>query len=175
MKIIKSLILAASLCGFASGATVNISSGLTTQGVTVTSNSLAVTNFLVAVGNWNGTTFTQFGSSFIDSEKINGQVIATSPTSLNGLPVHLFIGSGTTTANSSEFIIVGRTTSVLFPADVTGTGSATFNATSGAVLQTLTSSNASVVGNTINFAPVPEPSVALLGALGVLGLVRRRR
>jgi hypothetical protein len=175
MKIIKALLLSAIFSSFASGATVNITSGLTTQGVTVTSGGLAVTSFYVAAGNWNGSVFTQFGNGFVDTDKINGQIIATSPTSLNGLPVHLFIGSGSSIANSAEFIIVGRTTSVLFPADVTGTGSATFAATSGAVLETLTATGASVEGNTINFVPIPEPSTALLGLLGVAGLIRRRR
>lgn len=175
MKYIKTLLLGVFLSGFANAATVNITSGLTTQGITVTSNGSALTNFLVAAGNWNGSVFTVFGSPIIDTGKISGQIVATSPTSLNGLAVHLFIGSGTTIANSSEFIIVGRTTSVLFPADVTGTGSATFAATAGSFLTTQTATNAVIDGNTIAFTAIPEPSIALLGALGVFGLVRRRR
>lgn len=175
MKLIKTLLIAGLLSSFASAATINITSGLTTQGVTVTSGGLATTGHFLAAGNWNGTLFTQFGAGIQDDAKINGQIIATSPTSLNGLPVHLFIGNGTSVETSTSYIIVGRTTSVLFPADVTGTGSATFSVVSGAVLTNQTSVNAEIVGNTINFTPIPEPSTALLGLLGIAGLIRRRR
>jgi MYXO-CTERM domain-containing protein len=43
--------------------------------------------------------------------------------------------------------------------------------TSGTDLESVSFANA----NTLRFTAVPEPSAALLGALGALGLLRRRR
>lgn len=176
MKLIKSALMLVLMAAASNAATINVTAGLPTQGLVVTTDGLARPNQLVAVGNFGGGVFTSFGTPILDTGKINGQFVATGPTSLNGLPVHLFVGSGTTIANSAEFIILSNNGNPLFPADVTGIAATTFAATLSSVLTVVTSQSAQLLpNNTINFVAIPEPSTMLLGALGALGLLRRRR
>ena len=98
--------------------------------------------------------------------------------------MYVFIGSGATFAASGEFLVL-KTTFTFDPAESGPT----------AFLKTITAANAtplfgSAVANvftttadasqtpgwqTASFGAVPEPSAALLGAIGALGLLRRRR
>ncbi len=96
--------------------------------------------------------------------------------------MYVFVGSGTTFAGSSEFLVLK--TNFTFDAGESGPT---------AFVKTMTSANSSVLFGTtttnvfttgadasqnagFRTAPVvPEPSAALLGALGALGLLRRRR
>ena len=175
-KLVKLLIATLLSSAFAGAATINLSAGLPSQGITTTVDGVASTQHLLAVGNFSEGVFTIFGSAIVDTDKLNGQFVATGPTSLNGLAVHLFVGSGSTVENSEQFVILANTTSnPLFPADVTGTGATTYIASQGSQLSIVSSNNASLTGNVIDFTAVPEPSVAILGALGALGLIRRRR
>jgi hypothetical protein len=138
---------------------------------------------LIAVGHWDGTTWTQFGAAFADpadNAAVNGSVTASGPATLNGLQVHVYIGFGTEVNTSSGNFAILRSlvsgTPVAFPSDVSsGIGSSTFfaNTASPNTLQLVTGNNATLTNNVVNF--VPEPSAALLGALGVVGLLRRRR
>jgi len=175
----KSLIKIAAIAltiGGASAATINVTAGLSFlgQGYSVTSNSVATT-YVMAAGNWDGSTFTAFGPELLkgDSDLIAGQFAATSPTTLNNLPVHIFIGSGATVAGSTEWMILSGGKS--FPSDVTSSASETVSFTVDGSAVFVASQNATLNTQNVDFSAIPEPSVALLGALGVLGLIRRRR
>ena len=95
--------------------------------------------------------------------------------------MYVFIGSGATFGTSGEFLVLKTT----FTFDAAESGPTAF-------LKTITTSNAtplfgSSVANVFTTtadasqtagwktAPIPEPSAALLGAIGALGLLRRRR
>jgi hypothetical protein len=95
--------------------------------------------------------------------------------------MYVFVGNGTTFALSTEYLVLKTT----FTFDPVESGPTAFT-------KTITSANAtplfgSAVANVFTTnadvsttpgwqtAAVPEPSAALLGAIGVLGLLRRRR
>ena len=94
--------------------------------------------------------------------------------------MYVFVGSGATFATSGEFLVLKTT----FTFDAAESGPTAF-------LKTITTSNAtplfgSAVANVFTTTTdasqtpgwqtaVPEPSAALLGAIGALGLLRRRR
>lgn len=187
MKLIK-LIFASLLVavGAAKAATVTLAPGFGT-GIIVTTNG-ANTPYTVTIGGFEGGVFTQFGlvgeatatNSFAAGVKLGGAYASAGPESLNNdrVFVRIDIGGG----KFGIFQTTGASPTGFFPSDVTAalqSSQANVNNTSqlvvssfgGADLQSVGFSNA----NNINFVVVPEPSVALLGALGVLGLIRRRR
>lgn len=98
--------------------------------------------------------------------------------------IYLFAGNGTTFANSTQFLVVKHDT-VTFGSvsDATPTPtsftlrpdvSTTLFGSEGAIVQTANTDGSATVGWTMA-VPVPEPSAALLGLLGIAGLIRRRR
>ena len=170
------------MAGATQAATINISAGTPTQGFLVTSGGVATAGHFVGAGSWNSltSTFTFFGAAVADTGKVSGQVIASGPTSLNGVVIDLFVGLGSTIESSGASWVILRTNSnAAFPADVAGTGAVTFAATLPTTVSFIAKGNAgngfglSGTTNTINL--VPEPSTALLGLLGIAGLIRRRR
>lgn len=191
MKLIKLLALVGCTATFSSAATVTVSSGLATQGFTPYVNDAALASFSFAVGSYDTltSTWTQFGAAKADVGKVGGAggIVATSPTSLNNSIVDLFVGTNDTIAGSTAWVIIRPSAATAkFPADVTGTGSVTLAATvpTGTSGWTIIASGdpsatfggaTPVVGGTILTLAVPEPSAALLGAVGALGLLRRRR
>lgn len=132
-------------------------------------NIFAVLTSPTAAGNTQGT--------------ITGSFVGTgggSASLFNGKQIYFVVGNGSTRANSTEFAILTTAANVLFPADVTtsSTASVTFSSITNSVVLSnagLEDANGTARDLIVLAAPVPEPSVALLGALGVLGLVRRRR
>lgn len=171
------LLLLSLACGAAShAATVTVSAGFGAQGLIVNTNGVAATPFTVAVGNWNGTAFTMFSTSILDTDKVNGVFTAQAPLSLNGLPLHLWVGNGSV-ATSTSFVILSSTANTTFPADVSTAGGPTFNAALGTGVNLVTSKGATFTAgtSTIALTAIPEPSSALLGVVGALGLLRRRR
>jgi len=114
-----------------------------------------------------------------------GTNIPITSTSFAGKNQYLFAGNGTTFANSTEFLVVKST--FLF--------NASDDSVATPIIQTVRPSNSSVLfGSVVTnvqtantdtsttegwqmsaITPVPEPSAALLGAVGALGLLRRRR
>lgn len=186
MKLVsKVAIIALASAGLSNAATVTISSGLSSQGVTVSRNGVPLPTFNVSIGSWDGTTFTVFGSTFSDSDKINGAVTATD-TFFNTKRIDVLLSTGTTIANSgTEWVIFSRNTVTNFPADASQAGNTTWTFSSSSVVSIQangeptggldTQGNKFTTANNFDFYVVPEPSVALLGALGVLGLLRRRR
>jgi hypothetical protein len=157
----------------AEAATITVSPGF--------NNSITVpgfTTFTVAVGAWDGANFVQFGSSVIDSGSVNGSFTATVPPEVNNQVIHVFVGIGAVQVTSNNYWIVLRTSqNTPFPSDVSQTlASSTFamnNSTPGTVVVAAAGPGASLVGNQIIF--IPEPSSALLGLVGIAGLLRRRR
>ncbi len=187
MKLTKIIVMLGLLVGGANAATVAVSKGFGAQGFTVLVNSVAPTNYYWAVGNYDtGTsTWTQFGTATLNqvstNPKVNGSITSTSPSSLNSSILELFVGTGNSIANSgSNWVILKMNSNLTFPADVSVGGTTTFLATvsNGVtfVAKGATGSGFDTVGASgANLNLVPEPSAALLGAFGVLGLLRRRR
>lgn len=170
------------LSGLASAATITISAGFgASQGINVfNSSSVALTNYAIAVGSWNGTSFTQFGTTQVDAAApVNGSVTAVSPGAVNGQIIHLFVGSGSTVDFNSPYALLKMNSNLAFPADVSsGTATATFNTAVGTNLTLVSSKDMTwnpQGASRSSLTVVPEPSAALLGALGALGLLRRRR
>lgn len=184
MKLLKLLAAVGLLSASAQAVTIQISAGIPSQGFTPTNNGTVITNFFYAVGNWNSetSTFSVFGAPVADTGEIGGiSVDATGPASFNNQQIHLFIGTGADIAASGNTWVVLDSTSAtaVFPADVSVPGSATFGATTSGVVTVLASGQEvsftqnGTAGQFLNF--VPEPSAALLGLLGAVGLLRRRR
>ncbi len=98
----------------------------------------------------------------------------------NGKQIYFVIGNGSTVANSTDFAIFTTANNTSFPADVTGSGTAavTFSSiTNSVVLSNGGSEDAagSARDQIKMVSAIPEASTALLGAIGALGLLRRRR
>ena len=176
------------LCGSLHAATITISPGFGTNGLLVTSDGVAVASQFVAIGSYSAgtSTFTQFGNTNTDTGTVNGIFDAVAPTTVNGQVIHLYVSSvnpgsidSTDLAAGGSWAIFRTSTSTLFPADVSSvlaTTTATFSNFTTAVLVAQSSNFGAVGNNTVNFgAVIPEPSAALLGAIGALGLLRRRR
>jgi hypothetical protein len=97
--------------------------------------------------------------------------------------MYLFVGNGTTYANSTEFLVLKS--DALFTAaqdDIPTAQTVTLTPTSATLLigrQILdvrtTSGDTSVTAGWGTAKLIPEPSTALLGLIGALGLLRRRR
>mgnify|MGYP003576667777 CR=1 FL=1 len=100
-----------------------------------------------------------------------------------GKNMYLLVGNGTTLANSTEFLVVKNTKTFDAADDGVATGvTVTFNAANstvllGSVLNDVRTTNGdtSVTPGWGTIVPIPEPSAALLGLLGAIGLIRRRR
>ncbi len=128
-----------------------------------------------------GTTQTAFATNGI----FTGNSSATLPAndaSFTGKTIYTLVGNAPTIAGSSTFAIF--TANVLFPVvDALGNGSATTQTTlaNNVVFGKLMAPTTQPAGGTFAqgvqmlAVAVPEPSAVLLGALGALGLLRRRR
>lgn len=97
------------------------------------------------------------------------------PTVFNSRTMYILVGNGATQAASSHFGIFAFTANQSFPANVAAAGTTLVSIPNGAAITPLANAG-TVTGNNLGLAfAVPEPSAALLGTLGVLGLLRRRR
>jgi len=183
MKLVKCALGVILLAASSQAATVIVSQGFgATQGLVVTNQGVALASFTIAVGTYSAGTFSVFGSAITDTGKVNAAGIgATGPSSFNSQIINLFVGNGPVNDPATQYVVLRTNANTAFPADVSGTGSSTFNAALGSGLTLVANTpNAqwsptatASAGGTINF--VPEPSAALLGAIGALGLLRRRR
>lgn len=156
-------------------ATVNVSGGFGVGVLVTTSLVNSASSF--EIGGYSGSVFTAFVAPAVNlaaGTKIAGSFAGTSPTSLNSVPIFFRIST------TDGFAILS--TGVNFPADVTSgilSSSVTFSSSAsgsvvafgGAKVTNVAFSDA----NHLNFTVVPEPSSLLLGAVGALGLLRRRR
>ena len=180
MKKLFALVFLAVATLSSNAATITIAPGFSNQ-ITVTLDGIAVPGtFHVAIGSWNGSAFTQFASGYQDSGTINGSVVGTSPTAgINGAVIHVYVGIGNAvnTGPEGNWVLLKSGANTAFPTDVSSTSaSATFhmnNASPNVVNFVAGSAGNSLQGNIVRL--VPEPSTALLGLLGIAGLLRRRR
>lgn len=109
--------------------------------------------------------------------------ITVTGTPFAGKNMFLFAGNGTTLANSTEFLVFRSNNTFNAADDATPTATTlTFRPALGTTLwgTTLTdvktaSTDGSVTAGWQMAAPVPETSTSLLGAIGALALLRRRR
>jgi len=184
MKTTKLIIALGLLAGAAQAATITVSAGLTSTGVTPFVNGLVVTNFFTGVGTWNAATsaFTPFGVA-ADTGEVSVAITATGPSSFNSALIAVFVGTGDSIANSgTSWAVFTSTAGTTFPPDVSAATGVTFSMTTPAVLNIVGKGDpqggfftGGVNTNNYALAAIPEPSAALLGAIGALGLLRRRR
>ena len=160
-------------------ATVTVTAGFNSATAITVQNS-AVNPFLtftVAVGSWDGATWTQFGTAISDTGSVNGSFTATGPAELNSDVIFVYVGFGSVNpiAGFGQWALLQVATNTTFPADVSNTlGSATVafhNTTPGNVIY-VTGNNLYLLGNVLQ---VPEPSSVLITLLAAVGLLRRRR
>jgi len=130
-----------------------------------------------------GTTNTNFSfnGAFSGSEAV---ALPANDATFTGKTIYTVVGNGATVAGSTAFAVL--TANVLFPVvDGAANGLATSstlapsNVVFGKVLNsgsfTQPAGGSFPSGVQVLTAAIPEPSAALLGALGALGLLRRRR
>jgi hypothetical protein len=179
MKLTKILVASGLLSAISHAATITISPGIgASNGLLVQSGGVTATQHYVSIGAWNGTTFTQFASTQTDTGTVNGAFTATTPSSANGQTIHLYVSltSGISFNAADNWVLFRTSGNTAFPADVSSalaSQTATFSTHTTAVNVAQSNSYTESGTRTINF--VPEPSAALLGAFGALGLLRRRR
>jgi hypothetical protein len=99
------------------------------------------------------------------------------PSIFNTKPIYMVIGNGANAASSTEWGIFR--TPVAFPANVTLSGSTPVTLSSVSSFTALANAGTAIDidggKDQFQLVGIPEPSAALLGALGALGLLRRRR
>lgn len=176
MKLLTILGVAA-ICTITSSnaATVSVTGGFGT-GVLVTVDGLSST-YSLDVGGFESNIFTAFASPAVNKAagtKIAGSFAGVGPASLNSDAIFLRI------TTPVGFVILNS--AAAFPADTSSAlGSSTVSFTSSASGSVVSFGGGDVSGasfltaNNLNFTAVPEPSAALLGMIGALGLLRRRR
>jgi hypothetical protein len=106
---------------------------------------------------------------------LGGSFVGTNPSSLDGKQIYAFLTDTATLGAATQFAVLKSPLN--FPNPVSGSGTTNATSSVAGMLQ--------VIGNVTDTAAdrdyvklvqvVPEPSVALLGVLGVFGLLRRRR
>ena len=189
------LFLAIGMATNASAVTVSIGAGIPAQGITfqvdyAAAQGFASDSYFYQIGHYDmlSSVWTPFGAPASIIGELKGSVTATAPASLENLPIHIYVGTAATAAecvnNSWVIFESGSVPTPTFPAPITGTGAKAFNATlqtntlvlrtgnpdNGYLPTAPTGSNAA-----FNLVTVPEASTALLGLIGLAGLVRRRR
>jgi hypothetical protein len=107
---------------------------------------------------------------------LGGAFSGTNPAGLDGKQIYVLITDSLSLASATQFGVLKSP--LLFPNPVSGSGTTNTSSSVAGMLQVIGSVTDSP-GTDRDFVKlvqiVPEPSVALLGALGVFGLIRRRR
>lgn len=161
--------------------------GVTQFGIFSTDSlsNLTAPQLIAAFTAWGGTnTFAAPGPAGTRGAFTNAAGARTvAGSEFAGDQMYVFVGNATTFAASTEFLVL-RTNFTFNASDDSNPNPIvnTINFANSTVLfggtvtdLRTTTADASVTPGWITAAPVPEPSVALLGALGLFGLVRRRR
>ena len=169
---------------------VNFTGVLDSQGQVLTSGVVVLGAFSVeptSIADIFGPNFTQAGNSlsvgansFFQGNVNTGALVA--GDDFVGNVVYVVIGNGVDLGSSTDFLIWKSTNSPIsdvFVADNPVGGPDTVNVTSIAgelsVGQTTTFDFGNGTSTAFQLVAIPEPSTFLLGAVGVLGLLRRRR
>ena len=195
IKLVASLFTLA-LWGISGATTVTASGGTTgAQFVTSAGSLLNAATGSILVGSMSGNIFTQFavadvappvfGASggVLDGRWSGNAADASNTTAapFNGLQIWFRVNATTSGGNGVAFF----GSSLNFPTANAGVGDAinvaassisTFNAslsTPGTAI--FTAPDGTFLNGSVRVGVIPEPSAALLGAIGVLGLLRRRR
>ena len=147
-------------------------------------SGLTASNLVSSFTGFGGAVaFNTAGTTGNRSVYTNPQGATVTGSPFAGKNVYLFAGNGTTLSNSTQFVVAKS--AFLFNAadDSLSTPTVyTIRPDNSSILfgtpiaNVLTAStDASVTPGWQMASPIPEPSAALLGALGALGLLRRRR
>lgn len=166
-------------------------------------NGVPSTGYSWAAGNFSNTTFTD-AVSVITNFTINGAASLGNPSfpgafgttnntgatstdgsdSFSGTPIFIVVGNSAVFGDSTDYIVFQS--NALWPVEAPAVGASITVDVSDPGSQILYGFTTTVQGATgpfaafngtdgVTFGAIPEPSVALLGAFGVLGLLRRRR
>jgi len=202
---IKLLILAFGLTACASAVTINVGTGfgtgvgifaqtsngtdLTTGGYYIgigTFASAPVINdqagLIVAVAGFQELVSVLSPTSGGTTGKIAGAFVSTN-IAFNSAPIYFMVGNLGTRALSTEFAIFSMSPNANFPAAMGGSGATAItvgnigqmNTITGAGLEIDSAAGTSDRLKLASITPIPETSTTLLGAIGALALLRRRR
>jgi MYXO-CTERM domain-containing protein len=202
---ILALLLGAVATGVSSAATIAVGRGGATNGYTTftaSGTNLSLTGgFYFSVGTFASepvittpasllnvitNNYSEFASILTPTSgstigSLTGSFIATN-ADFNSVPMYFVVGNGTTRANSTQFAILkGDPTPFVFPASAgSPSGAASITLSGAAVASPLAGAGieleiAGAPDSLTLVDTIPEPSAVLLGALGALGLLRRRR
>jgi hypothetical protein len=188
-KLLTAFMVVAASCGLASAATINVAGianstvGLITAGASNTVLS-GTAYFYVTTTELAASSFSAFAPETTAGAKTSFEALLASPTPLRSATFTngVLASTGNLTLNPGEKTYLFLSSSEYFGIyqgnNVPSSGAVTMNPAT--ILEDLvgTSTLQNVSGTNSGFqlvAVVPEPSVALLGALGIFGLVRRRR
>lgn len=135
-------------------------------------------SFLNAVNSFSifSSSLTQPAAPFKIAQSFSG---TTNGATFNNQPIWFILGNGVNKDSSTEFAIFTTANNTLFPADIAQPGGPNITLANVGAIKMLNN-----VGTAVDLAgpdairlavAIPEPSTMLLGALGALGLLRRRR
>lgn len=185
----------------ANAATITLNKGLS-PGFNIQDASGASSSGFIFIGTFAGGTapgtpaggdyssvissFRTFGSVAAPAAgtAISGSVTSSpaTPANFNTLQMYMIVANNSVLGSATQFGLFTNTPSTFFPADTTAAGSFNFNVNVFSALGVVAGAGSLIDNATgadtlrlVNVAAIPEPSVALLGALGLIGLVRRRR
>ena len=184
-----------SMASAANAATIALNKGLS-PGFTVQNSSGTAIQSFVFVGTFAGganpsgdvtqiaSNFNIFGTavSIAAGATISGAVDYSGLVEdelFETLKIFIVVANSANLATATQIGVFGNTPVTSFPADVTAAGSSNFNVNTFGNVEAIGGfgnkvDNASGA-DVLTLVPVPEPSAALLGALGVVALLRRRR
>ena len=104
---------------------------------------------------------------------------ALAASNFNTEKMFMFVADTNNLATATQIGLFGNVPATFFPADVTAGGSFNFNVNTFASLEVIAGAGSKIDNATgadvLRLVAVPEPSAALLGALGVVAFLRRRR
>ncbi len=128
----------------------------------------------------NAGTFAATGTTGNRSVFSSPQNVAVTGSVFANQFMYMFAGNGSTYSNSTEWVVAKSTFQFLASDDsATAPIVKTIRPDNSAILFGLPAANVQTANTDTSTTPgwtmVPEPSTALLGAIGVLGLLRRRR
>jgi hypothetical protein len=153
-------------------------------GYTFTTTTAAVTDFITMASALAGSLSDTLGASF--AGYVEAAPVVSSPATITvgnallGRALYVFIGDASTLATSTNFALQQSgaiaddvPNDQLYTANLSGAPTPVFG-----TVGTFTGDaggQGSSTYSTLQIAAIPEPSAALLGAIGALGLLRRRR